>query len=169
MKAHINIGSNLGNSLQLIERAVAGIALLACGKGGLRMSSVVESEPWGYDSSSRFVNMGAEFETDLAAEELLSRLLEVQNSISSASHRNAAGGYVDREIDIDLIFLGDSVIPGGGEWIRVAGGEASECGVVVPHPRMHLRRFVLEPVAELSPQWRHPVLGLTASEMLEML
>lgn len=168
MKAHINIGSNLGNSSVLIERAVAGIALLAP-DGRLRVSTVVESEPWGFASPNRFVNVGVEIDTAMSAGELLSRLLELQHSISDASHRDATGGYADREIDIDLIFLGDSVVPDPEHWGQVA--EGGQCGgtVVVPHPRMHLRGFVLEPVLELSPQWRHPVLGLTASEMLALL
>ena len=168
MKAHVNIGSNLGNSRSLIERAVAGIALL-CDDDCVKVSDIIESEPWGFESANRFLNVGVEIDTHLDAEALLARLIEVQDSICDASHRDAEGGYADREIDVDLIFLGDLVMPGEGMWRRAADGETGHSGVIVPHPRMHLRGFVLRPVAQLSPDWVHPVLRLTASEMFRAL
>lgn len=164
--AHVNVGSNLGDRRSLIERAVAEISLLSEG-GNVRVSSMVESEAWGFRSSFRFLNVGVEIYTSLSACQLLEKLLELQHGISAASHRDGSGGYADREIDIDLIYLGSLVEPEAERWNRFAVGEIdSREAVVVPHPRMHLRRFVLEPVAELSPGWRHPVLGLTASEMI---
>ena len=160
-KAHINIGSNLGNSRSAIERAVAGIALLAQG-GTVRRSRLIESEPWGFESPRRFLNLGVEIETCHAPGELLERLLSLQNSICNASHRSEDGGYADRMIDIDLIYYDSEVIP--ESWPEAGGG-----AIVVPHPRMHMREFVLGPVAQLDPCWRHPVTGRTAAEMLSRL
>lgn len=160
-KAHINIGSNLGNSRSLIERAVAGIVLLSS-DGEVRRSGWVVSEPWGFVSDSDFLNLGVEIDTSYAPDELLMRLLELQCSICDASHRTADGGYADRMIDIDLIFYDNMIMP--HDWPG-QGGEA----VIVPHPRMHLRGFVLRPIAQLSPGWIHPVLHQTAVEMLRKL
>lgn len=157
-KAHISIGSNLGNSRSLIEQAVAGIALLADG-GEVRRSRWIESEPWGFESAHSFLNLGMEINTQLGPRELLGRLLEIEHSISSAPHRDASGRYADRLIDIDLIYYDNEVID----------DQRSDTTLILPHPRMHLRGFVLEPVAELDPQWRHPLTGLTAGEMMDSL
>lgn len=153
--AHINIGSNLGDSRAQIGRAVAGIALL-CREGTVpRVSAFVESEPWGYSSVNSFLNVGIEIECDLPPVELLGCLMDVQNGICASSHRNDADGYVDRMIDVDLIYYDDRVM------------DTPE--LTLPHPRMHLRRFVLEPLVELAPHWVHPVLQLSADELLRRL
>lgn len=152
--AHINIGSNLGDSRALIEQAVAGIVLCK-GVCNVRCSSIVESEPWGFESSHRFLNIGVEVTTCLSPEELFGELMKVQTAISDAGHRTAEGGYVDRLIDVDLIYYDDVVL----------GSPA----LTLPHPRMHLREFVLQPVCELSPHWRHPLSGKTAVELLDSL
>ena len=147
---HINIGSNLGNSRSLIERAVAGIALLS--DTPLRSSAFVESDAWGYRSAHRFVNVGVEIETTLPPEALLRELQRIERAICQAPHRNADGSYADREIDVDMIYYGELVL--------------DTPALVLPHPRMHLREFVLVPLCELSPGWIHPLLGLTAAQLL---
>lgn len=151
--AHFNIGSNLGDRLALIGRAVA---LLEAALGTeARVSAPVVSEPWGFDSPHRFVNVGVNFETDLDPAELLRTALETERLIDpEGSHRNPDGTYADRLIDIDLICVGQAVSHGDPE---------------LPHPRLQGRRFVLEPLAELLPQWRHPLSGLTAAELLTHL
>ena len=101
---HINIGSNLGNSRSLIERAVAGIALLS--DTPLRRSAFVESDAWGYSSDRRFVNVGVEIETSLPPEALLRELQRIERAICAAPHRNADGSYADRQIDVDMIYYG---------------------------------------------------------------
>lgn len=152
--AHVNIGSNLGDSRSLIEQAVAGIFSLTT-VAHLRRSAFVESKPWGYDSPHRFLNIGVEFDTTLPPEELLSRLLSLQNQISENPHRTPDGKYADRLIDIDLIYYGELIM--------------DSQQLILPHPRMHLRDFVLIPLNELSPSWQHPLLHLTPSQMLAKL
>lgn len=153
LTAHVNIGSNIGDRHALIERAVAAIGRMA--KATVRLSSPFESEPWGFESPNSFINLGVAFETDLPPFELLRQLRLIESRISDASHRTADGCYADRMIDIDLIAVGQIILSGDG--------------LTLPHPRMHLREFVLRPIEELEPGWRHPLLGLTPSEMLARL
>ena len=96
--------------------------------------------------------MGVEITTNLPPNELLHRLQTIEHIISTSSHRNADGGYTDRLIDIDHICMEQTV--------------TDTPTLTLPHPRMHLRRFVLEPLLELSPQWIHPLLHKTPAQML---
>lgn len=116
------------------------------------MSTVVESEPWGFVSENRFLNVGVMFESPDTPQELFSKLRRIETSLSTASHRDAAGGYADRLVDIDLVAFGDEVT------------DTPE--LILPHPRMLLRDFVLKPIAEIDPAWRHPLTGETAREAL---
>lgn len=151
--AYINIGSNMGDRSANLSRAVALISGIA--DGTVRVSTVIESEPWGYDSSRSYFNVGMVIETGLQPEALLDRLQQVERAISPAPHRDSTGAYIDRIIDVDLIAYGDVVM----DTPRLR----------LPHPAMAARRFVLEPLAVLLPLWRHPLTGLTAAEMLSAL
>ncbi|MDE6544893.1 MAG: 2-amino-4-hydroxy-6-hydroxymethyldihydropteridine diphosphokinase [Paramuribaculum sp.] len=151
--AHVNIGSNLGDSRANVTRAAE---LIAERLGvAVRYADIVVSEPWGYSSPNPFVNLGIAFDTDLAPLHLLRILRGIEADISFASHRKADGSYADRLIDIDLIAVGNTVM------------DTEE--LTLPHPRMHLRDFVLRPMARLDPEWHHPAFGLTASELLARL
>lgn len=152
--AHVNIGSNRGDRMANIRRAVTLISALP-DVAEMRVSAPVESEPWGYDSQNRFINVGIAFSTGLPPETLLRRLLDVQHAISPQPHRDTSGAYVDRIIDIDLIAVDDIVID-------------TPC-LTLPHPRMHLREFVLLPMAELAPDWVHPRLHLTPRRLMSLL
>ncbi len=135
---HLNLGSNNGDSRSILERAVAAVFQLHEGEGAPRRSSVVESEPWGFESENRFLNTGVEIETSLAPEALLARLQEIERSEAPEGniHRNADGSYRDRYLDIDIIFFGELTI------------ETQE--LTVPHPRWRERPFVTAPVRELK-------------------
>lgn len=148
----VNIGSNIGNRRLNLSRAMRAIGEEF---GNFEISHVVESAPWGYDSTNSFFNLGIAFTTELTPMELLHRLQEIERSISTASHRNPDGTYADREIDIDIIAIDREII--------------DEVELKVPHPRLAERRFVLEPLAELAPGWCHPLTGLTPMEMLMKL
>ena len=135
---HLNLGSNIGDSRSILERAVAAVFRLHEGKGAPRRSSVVESEPLGFNSENRFLNTGVEIETSLAPEELLMRLQEIERSSAPEGniHRNPDGSYRDRYLDIDIIFFGELTIE--TPWLSI------------PHPRWRERPFVTGPVRELK-------------------
>ncbi len=151
--AYINLGSNLGDRHAVIKRAIDILSERLSVR--LTLSAPVVSPPWGFDSPHEFVNVGASFPTDLSPEEILEILLDVEHGISTAGHRDDRGGYVDRIIDIDLIAVDDLVM--------------DMPALQLPHPRMHLRRFVLEPMKEIAPGWIHPLTGMTPAGMLELL
>ena len=151
--AHINIGSNIGDRRALIESAVARIK--DAFPGPLCRSEMIETEPWGFDSPNRFLNLGITVETGhTPPETVFATLRAIQNDISDLSHRRPDGSYADRAVDIDLIAIGDSVV---------------DCPppLILPHPRMHLRPFVLIPMLRLQPDWVHPILRMTPREMLD--
>jgi 2-amino-4-hydroxy-6-hydroxymethyldihydropteridine diphosphokinase len=119
-------------------------------------SSPVESEPWGFSSPNRFINVGVNVDTALSPLEILARLKAIERAIApNSSHRDASGAYADRCIDLDLIALDSLTL--------------NTPTLQVPHPQMHLRSFVLKPLAEILPEWRHPVLHTTAAEILGTL
>lgn len=141
--AYINLGSNTGDRRSVIDRAVAAIERrLGC---TARRSHEVVSAPWGFESPNMFLNLGIAVETTLDPLTLLRLLQQTEREIDPSPHRDTAGNYIDRHIDIDLIAVGDTVI------------DSPE--LTLPHPRMHLRDFVLRPMAELAPEWIHPLLG----------
>ena len=137
---YLNIGSNMGDRRDNLYRAVVAIAAIT---GECAVSSIVESEPWGFESDNRFMNLGVSFDSD------------IERSLGSASHRDADGGYIDRLVDIDIVAIDDLVI--------------DTPTLQVPHPHLPERDFFLIPMQQLAPDWRHPVTGLTATEMLENL
>jgi 2-amino-4-hydroxy-6-hydroxymethyldihydropteridine diphosphokinase len=125
--AYVGLGANLGDREATIRRAVE---LL----GAARVSTLIETEPWGYADQPRFLNAVAELETGEPPRELLGRLLEIERELG----RTREGPrYGPRTIDLDLLLYG--------------GEQLAEPGLVVPHPRLHERAFVLEPLAELAP------------------
>ena len=154
---HINIGSNTGDRAAQIERAVAALSerIDPDGRAQISLAPIVESEAWGFESENSFLNLGLIIESpdDLDPLALLDILQSVEKDIADVPHRNPDGSYADRPIDIDLIAVDDNVID--TERLKL------------PHPRMHLRPFVLEPIKFLDPDWRHPLSGLTADEMLK--
>jgi 2-amino-4-hydroxy-6-hydroxymethyldihydropteridine diphosphokinase len=126
--AYVGLGANLGDREATVRRASE---LL----GAVRVSTLIETEPWGYADQPRFVNAVAELETDEPPRALLQRLLEVERELG----RTREGPrYGPRAIDLDLLLYGDE--------------QLEEPGLVVPHPRLHERAFVLEPLAELAPE-----------------
>lgn len=146
---HINIGSNIGDSRSLLERAVAAVSGLS--RGVVRRSSVVESEPWGFDSLNKFLNVGMEISSQLPPEALLERLQAIERSISPQSHRNPDGSYRDRLIDIDMIFAARCTgeIPDAVNEEAIVRLETPE--LTLPHPRAWQRGFVTAPILELHP------------------
>ncbi len=148
----INIGSNLGDRRLNLSRAMRAVGMEF---GDFEMSHAVESAPAGFDSPHRFLNVGMLFQSDLQPEEVLTRLQAIEKQLGSGPHRNADGSYRDRLIDIDIVAADDLVM--------------QTDRLTLPHPRLAERRFFLEPLKEIAPQWKHPVSGLTARQMLARL
>ena len=149
--AYIGLGTNMGDKRGNLIRASA---LLAERVGDvLALSSVYETEPWGFESENRFLNAVIVLSTPLSPWELLdaTRLIEIEMGRIGKSD----GIYHDRIIDIDLLMVDDQVI-------------RSE-RLTLPHPLMRERRFVMEPLAEVAPDTRHPVSGKTMRELWEAL
>lgn len=151
-EAYINIGSNLGDKLRNISAAIKLIQSRFSTE--VRISDPISTQPWGYNSTNQYVNVGvAMFLSDqISPIELLDMLLDIEKTIDYTPHRNEDGSYRDRIIDIDLIALSDQKI--------------NTPSLIIPHPRMSLRDFVLIPMIQLMPQWTHPVSGFTPEEML---
>ena len=149
---YLNIGSNMGDRRDNLYRAVVA---LAAGNGGCAVSNIVESEPWGFESDNRFMNLGVSLDSALEPHEMLDRIHDIERRLGSASHRDEQGGYIDRLVDIDIVAIDDLVI--------------DTPTLQVPHPHLPNRDFFLRPMTQLAPDWRHPVTGLTASQMLEKL
>ncbi len=139
--AYIGLGSNLGDREALIARAAQLI-------GATRLSTVRETEPWGLGQQPLFLNAVAEIETSLTPRQLLDQLLDVERLLG---RERIGPRWGPRVIDLDLLLFGDQTI--------------DEPGLVVPHPHLHERRFVLEPLTELDPLQRIPGMG-TVQELL---
>ena len=125
--AYVGLGANLGDREARITRAAELI-------DARRLSTVIETEPWGYRDQPRFLNAVAEVETELDARELLDLLLDVERRLGRVRDGRRFG---PREIDLDLLLYGAATI--------------DEPGLTVPHPFLLERAFVLEPLTELVP------------------
>lgn len=152
MDYYLNIGSNIGDRRDNLYRAV--VALTA-GTGGSVTSRVVESEPWGFESENRFMNIGLWLDSDLEPQAMLERIHAIERRLGSGAHRDAGGHYIDRLVDIDIMAIGNLII--------------DTPTLQVPHPHLAERDFFLIPMMQLAPCWQHPVTGLTAAAMLHAL
>lgn len=150
--AYLSLGSNLGDRLRLIQEAVAALTVEAGPVTAL--SSLYETEPWGFSSPHRFLNVALALETTLSPETLLAVTQHIERDLGR-THKSVDGRYADRIIDIDLLFVGDAVL--------------DTPALTLPHPRLHLRRFVLEPLCEIAPDLCHPLLRKSVSQLLAEL
>ena len=140
----IALGSNLGDRVAHLTVAAAHLRQLLT---DFRLSTFHETEPVGVSAQPRFLNAAAIGTTSLSAGELLQQLL----AIEAACGRERPYAGAPRTLDLDLILYGEDVI--------------DEPGLRVPHPRFRDRAFVLDPLAEIAPDWRDPVSGSTVAEL----
>ncbi|MEN8116463.1 MAG: 2-amino-4-hydroxy-6-hydroxymethyldihydropteridine diphosphokinase [Bacteroidota bacterium] len=147
-KVFLGLGGNIGNKQKnfeqtypLIEKILGHI---------VKSSSVYETPPWGFKSDDNFWNQVIVIETKLEAEELLWRIHEIEDKFG---REHGTERYSSREMDIDILYFDDLYC---------------ECKtLIIPHPRIHERKFVLVPLVEIAPDLKHPLLRLTSVQMLE--
>jgi len=142
MLAYVALGANLGDRESTIRAALAALDATP-GVAVVAVSALVETDPVGYLDQPRFLNGAASLETTLPARELLELLLEVEARFGRRREDVPAQG--PRTLDLDLLLYGSE--------------EIDEPGLRIPHPRLHERRFVLEPLAELGPSLEIPGKG----------
>jgi 2-amino-4-hydroxy-6-hydroxymethyldihydropteridine diphosphokinase len=145
-QVYLLLGSNLGEREVIINRA---IQLISEDIGTIvRRSSVYETEPWGKTDQPGFLNVALEVKTSLSAVDVLMRALRIESSLG----RVRLERWGSRIIDIDIIFYNMDVI------------HLKDC-LHVPHPELQNRRFVLEPLMEIAPDFVHPTLNQTVKEL----
>lgn len=159
----IGLGANLPTASGMQPADTLMAALKALGRQGVALealSSLIRTKPVPVSDQPDYLNAVARLRTGLSTEALLDLLQAVERQFGRIrKNLNEA-----RELDLDLLVFRDRVQPEHG-WPDAPGPE----GLILPHPRMHLRAFVLGPLREIAPQWVHPVLGLTVDELLDRL
>lgn len=162
----IGLGANVpgpaGAPAETLAAAVAGL------RGAVAVEKVsrpLANPAYPEGAGPEFLNLALLGRTTLSPEELLEMLLEVERKLGRVRERV----WEARPIDIDLLSYGDLVT--AGFWQAAARGDVppDPPAFILPHPRLHYRRFVVGPIAEIAPEWRHPALGIAAKALLERL
>jgi 2-amino-4-hydroxy-6-hydroxymethyldihydropteridine diphosphokinase len=147
----LSIGGNEGDREANLEEARMFISFNM--GDAVKTSEVVETEAWGMpEGTEPFLNQLVEIETKLTLEKLYEEILELEEYYGRTRKE---GVYLDREMDVDVIFFNDEIV--------------SEGKIIVPHERMHLREFILKPLAATWPEWIHPQMKMNAAQLLAEL
>lgn len=145
---YLSLGSNIGDRAANISAAIEHLGNVGEVKS---VSSFYETEPVDVSAQPWFVNCAIRLETELMPRQLLSRLQSIEQALGRR-HTYAKG---PRVIDLDILLFGNSIV--------------DLSGIVIPHPRLHERRFVLEPLAEIAPEVRHPIFKRTMRQLRDNL
>lgn len=148
---YLGLGTNIGNKRR---NMITAAALLAERVGDiLALSGFYETEPWGFESENIFLNASVKLKTSFSPLELLQITQQIEKELGRTEKSN--GTYHDRIIDIDILLYDDEVlqIP----------------GLILPHPLMHERKFVMDPLSEIAPFVVHPVLKERIIDLKERL
>ena len=154
--AYVGLGSNLGDRERQLQLAIS--ALERCGVVK-SVSKLYQTVPvlhplMPIHGQSDFLNACVALHTESEPRELLQQLLAIE--VELGRYRGSLEiAWSPRAIDLDILAIDEQVF--------------AEPELAIPHPRLHERRFVLEPLAEIAPQWRHPLLSKTAAELLDLL
>lgn len=147
-KIFLGIGGNIGNKADNFNK----VYIFIKNKLGeiVNRSSVYETPPWGFSADENFWNQVLIVETPLSPTEVLQKITEIENSFG---RERETGKYNSREMDIDILYYDDLFIE-----IK---------NLIIPHPRIQHRKFVLVPLNEIASDFKHPLLRLTSFQMLE--
>ena len=147
-RVYLSLGSNIGDRLANLHSAIRELSRL--GKV-IAVSSFYETEPVEFTNQPWFLNCAVALETEKMPAQLLKALLEIERTMG----RRRTQEKGPRKIDIDILLFGESSV--------------NTANLTIPHPAMHERRFVLEPLAEIAPDARHPILNKTIRELRDSL
>jgi len=145
---YLSLGSNVGDRQANLEQAISQLANIGT---VVRRSAFYETEPMEVTDQPWFLNCAVELETELMPKQFIAAVLDVERSMGRKRIKKKG----PRAIDIDVILFGKSIV--------------EMKGLTVPHPAMHLRRFVLEPMVEIAPEVRHPVFKRSMRELRDAL
>ena len=146
----ILLGSNLGDREMLIKSAIDTIGK-NCGNV-LSCSRIYETEPWGFDAENNFLNQIISIQTDLRPHDLLKELLSIE-AILGRKRNEYATTYESRPMDLDILYYDDLII--------------NDNDLILPHPRLHRRRFTLLPLCDIAPDLKHPLFNKSNKTLLE--
>ena len=149
-KVYLSLGSNLGDRAAHLHAAIGKLSDLGA---VTNCSSLYQTEPIEFTNQPEFLNCAVELDTTLNPHQVLEAILKIERDMGRDRSTQPSKG--PRTIDIDLLLAGDAVI--------------DTLQLVVPHPAMQNRRFVLEPLAEIAPEARHPLLRRTIQELADKL
>jgi 2-amino-4-hydroxy-6-hydroxymethyldihydropteridine diphosphokinase len=146
-ETYLLLGANLGDRLHYLQEARK---LIAEKIGTLAQSSgLYETEPWGISEQPAYLNQALKLSTSLPPAELMQALLLIERELG----RSRSAKWEPRNIDIDILFYGNSIL--------------NTPDLVIPHPELHRRNFALIPLLEIAPELLHPVLGKTIEELFD--
>ena len=147
---YLGLGTNIGDKKKNITDATI---IIGSVMGNLRiLSSLYETEPWGYESPNTFLNAVIQIETEIEPQKCLDIAKAIEREMGRVHTKE---GYEDRIIDIDIHFYDDTIYHSGN--------------LTIPHPLIEKRDFVLRPMAEIAPDFRHPISGKTMKNLLHEL
>lgn len=147
---YLGLGTNQGNKEENIRGAIEELSHLL--GTPTAVATIIETEPWGFQSDNSFLNTVVAFKSTLAPEEILKATQEIERRLGRTK-KSIDGHYSDRPIDIDILLYGSRVI------------ESPK--LTIPHPLLHKRLFVLQPLAQIAPGLIHPILGKSIARLLK--
>ena len=146
-KVYLLLGGNLGDRSSFIQKSEQ-LINSELGKIIIK-SSIYETEPWGFQHEQNFYNRVVVINTKLKPQELLKKIHTIENNLG---RKRGNHQYSSRTVDIDILFYDDMIL--------------NENDLIIPHSQLHNRRFVLEPLCEIKPEFIHPLMNVSVSELL---